>query len=177
MLPEPQKLTLFPHEDEKKWVAEITGDDPTFKLKRTFLPEIAPNTYDIYDGYYQIHGIHPGITPFAKEYCVVEQGHMQRHLTLPQVLRQVEAIKAKEPERVERIKAQLIQQFDDIDAAVDHELVHEDLLFQKEQLDMMDDFDQLAQAYQQLLRQKKTMIQRYRDQVATLPDDYQGDIG
>ena len=50
-------------------------------------------------------------------------------------------------------------------------------LFGEDMEDMMDDFDQLAQAYQQLLRQKKTMIQRYRDQVATLPDDYQGDIG
>lgn len=62
----PNYLSLSPGEDDKKWVAEITGPDPNFRFKRVFLPEFEPGLYEIHDGLYQIHGLHPGITPFKK---------------------------------------------------------------------------------------------------------------
>lgn len=164
-----QRLTLHPNDDEKKWVAEITGEDPAFKLKRTFLPEIEPNTYEIYDGFYQIHGTCPGVTPFQKEYCVVENGHMQRRWHFGQVMQKLDTIKAMEPQRIQRVKQQLNTQLDAIKAALNDERVDEDIMYQKEQIDMMDEFDQLASAYSQLMKQKKDIIKRYEEQLANQP--------
>ena len=46
--------------DEKVWIAEITDEDETFKLKRDFLPEQESGIWDIYPGWYQIQGLVPG---------------------------------------------------------------------------------------------------------------------
>ncbi|MCZ0717399.1 hypothetical protein [Aerococcus kribbianus] len=169
---EPQYLTLHGDKDGKKWVAEITGEDPTFKLKRTFLPEINPNTYAIYDGYYQIYGQCPGISPFEKEYCWVIDGHMHRHLSFRQVLGQLDQIKALDDQRTERIKVQIKAVLDAIANELDHELVDQDMAFQKESIDFMDDFDALAAGYSQLIKQKEQMIQRYQNKLDQLPEDY-----
>lgn len=157
-----QKLYLQPHEDEKLWVAEITGPDPTFKLKRNFLPQIAPNEFAIYDGYYQLHGIHPGITPFTKEYCIVQDGKMQRGLRAGHMLEQLPAIQAMQPLRVERLRFQIRKLLDEIADEVQHERVAEDILYQKEELGLVEDIDQLYGALATLIRQKDRMIQTYR---------------
>lgn len=169
---EAQYLTLSPMPDEKMWVAEIAGDDPTFRLKRIFLPQINPGVFEIYDGFYQVHGIYPGISPFEKEYCLVENGHMQRRLQQWEVIQQLPKIKAAEPLRQDRIKHQIKQLLKEIYQVVKHELVYEDLLYQVDQLDSLENSDQLMEALGQLIRQKDRMIEHYKKAIENYTDYY-----
>ncbi len=164
----PQILTLYEHDDGKKWVAELVGPDPNFKLKRDFLPEMSPNEYEIYDGFYQIHGTHPGITPFTKEYCRVDNGQMTRYLSFREMMQWIPQMEARTPQRILNIKAQIIHQLVLIGAEFDHYLIHDELMYQKEQVDFVDDPDQLRQALSQLIRQKPTMIKSYQHKIEQL---------
>lgn len=167
-----QYLTLSPMPDEKMWVAEIAGDDPTFKLKRIFLPQIQPGVFEIYDGFYQVHGIYPDISPFNKEYCLVEDGHMQRHLQQWEVIQQLPKIKAAEPLRQERIKHQIKGILNEIYQKVKHELVFEDLMYQIDQLDSLENAEQLTGAFNQLIRQKDRMILQYKKALENYSEEY-----
>ena len=162
----PQILSLSPHEDGKQWVAEITGDDPIYRLKRIFLPEFEPGFYQIFDGVYQIHGIYPGISPFVKEYCVVHEGKMERRIPVQAVYRMIPQLKKYEEDRIQRIKHQIQTVFEEIIQEVDHEIVREAVIFQLESLDDVNDSGQLMQGLGQLLKQKTAMIQEYQRKVA-----------
>lgn len=159
----PQILTLYEHEDGKKWVAELVGADPIYKLKRDFLPEIEPNTYELFDGFYQIHGIHPGITPFTKEYCRVINGQMTRYLSFREMLGWIPQMEALMLVRMANIKEQIIGQLDSVNAQFDHYLIQDEIMYQKEQVDLVDDAAQLNQILAQLIRQKPRMIKNFQE--------------
>lgn len=159
---QPQYLYLEGDQEGKKWVAEIIDEDPTFRLKKMFLPEIKTNTFAIYDGVYQIYGQHPGITPFVKEYCQVKKGHMQRRLAFYQVVNQLPVIKAAEPLRVQHFKEQIFLQLDEIANQCDHDLVREDIQYLKEQVDDVSDSQSLNGGLAQLLKNKERMIVDYQ---------------
>ncbi|WP_124059512.1 hypothetical protein [Vaginisenegalia massiliensis] len=162
---QPQYLNLTPNEDNKKWVCEIVGEDPVFRFKRAFLPEMAEGQFAIYDGVYQIHGIYPGISPFNKEYCLVRDGHMQRHLTFSMVQECLPAILANQESIKERVKFQIKQQLAGIEEAVDHELVKEALEHQIDQLDDLTEISQLYACLAQLIKQKDSLIRQFQKQV------------
>lgn len=157
-----QLLTLSPNSDQKMWVAEIVGDDPVFRLKRAFLPEFEKGVYHIYDGVYQIHGIYPGITPFEKEYCQVVDGHMQRRIPVQDIYQKLDQIKAYEPVRMRRLKYQIQKILDEIGRQLDNELVQENISYQKDQLDNLEDSLQLTATLNQLIKQKDHMIRQYQ---------------
>lgn len=98
---------------------------------------------------------------------------MQRRLTFGQVMGFLPEIKAQTPQRIERVKTQISGQLEDIRQEIAHEQVNEDIMYQKEQLDMMTDFDQLAATFSQLLKQKKQIIQTYQQRIANLPPDFE----
>lgn len=162
---QPQYLYLEGDQEGKKWVAEIIDEDPTFRLKRMFLPEIKTGTFAIYDGFYQIYGQHPGISPFVKEYCRVEQGHMQRRLAFYEVVNHLPAIKAAEPQRIQHLKEQIFQVLAEILQAVDHEMVQEDLMYLKEQVEDVGDSQSLNSGLAQLLKNKELMIADYQAKI------------
>lgn len=162
-----QFLKLENNSDDKKWVAEIVGEDPTFKLSRIFLPEVEKGVYAIFDGIYQIHGIHPGITPFNKEYCRVHHGHMQRNLSMQDVLQKVPELMAEEPRRNARIKYQIRGILEEITQAVDHELIRNNMEYQIEQLDNLEETKSLMATLSQLIKQKDQMIKHYQKLLTT----------
>lgn len=146
-------------------MAELVGPDPTFKLKRDFLPETYANEYELFDGFYQIHGTHPGITPFTKEYCRVDNGQMTRYLSFREMLAWIPQMESLKPRRVQNIKGQIIRQLDEISGKFDNYLINDEIMYQKEQVDFVDDPDQLRQALSQLVRQKPKMIKNYEKQI------------
>lgn len=165
----PQMLQLQPNKtDDKCWVAEITGDDPTFRLKREFLLEDSAGWYAIYDGYYQIHGECPGVSPFTKEYCVVQDGHMRRYLNSREVMASLPQIIAAEPVRMGRLRHQILEVLDEIKTACPHEQVEEAIDRQKEDIDMVDTSEQLRAGLAQIKKQKEDIIkqlqQRYQQE-------------
>ncbi|MFL2144172.1 hypothetical protein [Ruoffia sp. FAM 20857] len=169
----PQYLQLQPSAaDEKRWVAEITGDDPTFILSREFQPEIEPGVWAMYDGWYQIHGQTPGITPFQKEYVRVLDGKMTRRLDFRFVKEHVPQIKAAEPERKERLKHQIISVFNEIKAEVPHELVDEAIMQQQEDLDMVETSQELLGGLKVLLKQKDRIIKSYKEAVENFREEW-----
>ncbi|MCR8968543.1 hypothetical protein [Facklamia sp. 7083-14-GEN3] len=157
-----QKLTLSPNSDEKMWVAEIVGDDPVYRLKRVFLPEFEKGVYHIYDGVYQIHGIYPGISPFNKEYCIVRQGHMQRKIPLKKIYQLLPQIQLQESSRMSRLKHQINEKLDTIGRELDHELVWQDIYYQKDQLDSLEDSQQLTLTLGQLIKHEEKMVDSYK---------------
>lgn len=165
-------LFLLAHEtDDKKWVAEITGEDPVYKLQRSFLRESTENEYVLYDGYYQIYGIHPGITPFDKEYCRVSQGQMTRYLTYQQVLQALPEIIARSHERVERYQKLIITGLDEMAQQLDHELITEEIQYQKEEVLFNQDEQELKQAYDFFNSQRPKMIKQYQERLEFLRRD------
>lgn len=158
----PQYLTLSPGEDGKAWVAEIIGDDPVYRLKRIFLPEVEPGVYEIYDGYYQVHGIYPGISPFQKEYCKVVHGHMERRIPVRSFYQEINQIKSLNDQRLARLKFQIHQQLAEIDQALDHEWVSEDIAYQRDQVDSLSDVEMANAGLSQILQRKKVIIDHYR---------------
>lgn len=160
----PQLLQLLPYgEDEKRWVAEITGDDPTFRLKREFLAEESAGWYAIYDGYYQMHGQCPGISPFIKEYCLVKAGHMHRHVSFSEVMANLPAIKAAEPVRMAWLRHQIAATLDEIKQAVADEQIEEVIDRQKEDIDTVETSEQLRAGLAQLLKQKDSIIKKLQN--------------
>ncbi|WP_373786295.1 hypothetical protein [Jeotgalibaca porci] len=158
----PQILHLMPNTtDEKRWVAEITGEDPTFKLKRDFQPDGPEGVWEIYDGWYQIHGQATGVSPFNKEYVHVKNGRMLRHLNFRYVLAHLEDIKAAEPERMERMRKQIYVMLDEIKREAPYQPVEEAMERQKEDCNMTDEPDQLLGAIAILKKRKNAMIKEY----------------
>lgn len=155
-------LELSPHEDGKRWIAEITGPDEAFGLKREFQPEITPGVYQIFDGYYQIHGIFPGITPFQKEYVIVQDGQMTRRVSYQVIRQNIPAIVAYTPQRKERLIYQIKEQFKEIYEAAPYYFVQEELLQQEESLGMVDTSEALLQGLTTILKQKDQMIAYYQ---------------
>lgn len=158
----PQYLDLMPGEDGKVWVAEIAGDDAIYKLKRVFLPQIKEGVYEIFDGAYQIHGIHPGITPFNKEYCLVNHGHMERRVPFGSMIEILPYLKQYEPVRCQRIKFQITEQLQSIRNLLNHDLVTEDIHYMIDQLDDLEGSQELTQTLTQLIKRKPQMIEDYR---------------
>lgn len=160
----PQILQLLPHpEDEKRWVAEITDEDETFRLKRDFQPDEPEGVYEIYDGWYQIHGQANAVSPFTKEYVHVKNGRMLRHLNFRYVLQHLDEIKAAEPERMNRMRKQIYHILDEIKDAAPYQPVEEEIARQKEECDMCDESDQLLGAITTLKKRKKAMIKDYQE--------------
>lgn len=158
-----QRLHLMPNvQDEKRWVAEITGEDPTYKLKRDFQPEETEGVWEIYDGWYQIHGTANGVSPFTKEYVHVKEGRMLRHLPFPYVLQHLDEIKAAEPARMERMRKQIYIILNEIKKAVPYEPIEEEIERQKEECDMCDDSEQLLGALSTLKKRRESMITEYK---------------
>lgn len=159
----PQILQLMPNtSDEKRWVAEITGEDPTFKLKRDFQPDDPEGVWEIYDGWYQIHGQAQGVSPFNKEYVHVKDGRMTRHLHFRVVLAHLEEIKAAEPIRMERMRKQIYKILNEIKQAAPYEPVEEAMERQKEECDLTDEPDQLLGAIAVLKKRKTSIIKDYQ---------------
>lgn len=158
----PQYLQLLPNEqDEKKWVAEITGEDKVYRVKRDFQPE-EDGIWEVYDGWYQIHGQAPGVTPFNKEYVHVKDGRMLRHLPFRTVIQHLDEIKAAEPQRMARMRKQIYKMLDEIKTAAPYQPVEEAMERQKEECDMVDEPEQLLNALAILKKRKKIMIKEYQ---------------
>lgn len=157
----PQYLTLSPGEDGKVWVAEIIGDDPVYRLKRIFLPEVEPGVFEIYDGYYQIHGIYPGISPFQKEYCKVINGHMERRIPVRYFYQEIEKIKSLDDQRLARLKYQINQHLQEIAQQLDHPWVSEEISYQLDQVDSLSDVEMANAGLSQLLQRKDSIIKHY----------------
>lgn len=159
-----QKLELLPHpQDQKQWIAEITGPDETYHVKREFLP-LEEDHYRIYDGWYQIHGTFPSAqTPFTKEYCYVQDGQMVRNRSYRQTLSELDQITVFESKRVERLKDYIKDHLDDIYQQVPHEMVQEALFEQKDQLSFINTSSELYQGLHQLLFQKERYIKRFQE--------------
>ena len=157
-------LQLMPNqEDEKRWVAEITDEDETFKLKRDFQPDEPEGMWEIYDGWYQIHGQANGVSPFTKEYVHVKNGRMLRHLNFRYVLQHLDEIKAAQPERMDRMRQQIYKILDEIKEAAPYQPVEEDMERQREECDMCDEPDQLLSAITILKKRKKLIIKDYQE--------------
>lgn len=124
----------------------------------------------MYDGWYQIQGQTPGISPFQKEYVRVLDGKMTRRLSFRYVVAHVPEIKAAEPERKERLKHQIISILEEIKTAVPHEFVEEALLKQKEDLDMIETSEELLGGLKVLLKQKERIIKEYKTAVERMQD-------
>ncbi|MGX7108055.1 hypothetical protein [Facklamia miroungae] len=165
-----QKLTLTPNNDGKMWIAEITGEDSVYRLKRVFLPEFESGVYHLYDGVYQIHGIHAGISPFNKEYCIVSNAHMQRSVSGQEIYRLLPKIKLYEEQRKIRLKHQIHEKLDEIGKALDHELVWQDIEYQKDQLDSLEDSQQLTLTLGQLIRREEDLIHSYSKAIERIID-------
>ena len=169
----PNILQLLPRSaDEKRWVAEITGEDPTYHLKRSFVQEEGEGVWEIYDGWYQIHGECPGVTPFSKEYVLVKEGRMHRHIPYRVVLGHLEEIKAMGPQRMERMRRQIYAILDEIKREVDYEPLDEGIERQKEDVDMADDPDQLHNALNLLKKRKKEYIKQYLKTIPQNPQEH-----
>ena len=157
------ELPLMPiGEDEKRWMAEITGDDETFVLKRDFQPEIRPGVWEIYDGWYQIHGQFPGISPFEKEYVLVQNGQMTRHLDFRYMISALPQIKAYEEQRKERLAYQITKILDEIYEAVPYDGVSDAILSQKEDMSMVESSSELVKGLANILKQKDDIIKKYQ---------------
>lgn len=169
----PQYLRLSPNiEDEKRWVAEITGKDETFIVKRDFQPEKATGMWEIYDGWYQIHGQAAGVTPFKKEYVRVKDGRMARGLGFRYVLEHIEEIIANEPERMDRLKQQIKTILDEIKIEAPYEQVAEAIDSQKEELDMVETSEQLLDGLKALLKRKEGIVKTYNDALKDQPFEW-----
>ena len=140
------ELPLMPiGEDEKRWMAEITGDDETFVLKRDFQPEIRP-----------------GISPFEKEYVLVQNGQMTRHLDFRYMISALPQIKAYEEQRKERLAYQITKILDEIYEAVPYDGVSDAILSQKEDMSMVETSSELVKGLANILKQKDDIIKKYQ---------------
>lgn len=168
----PQYLNLMPNvEDEKRWVAEITGRDETFVLKRDFQPEASPGVWEMYDGWYQIHGQVEGITPFQKEYVRVLEGKMTRRLPFRYVVQQIPEIMAMEDQRKDRLKHQIGIVFEEIIEAAPYEQVRESIEMQRDDLDMVETSEQLLNGLKVLRQRKDSIIKQYNDAFGKWSDE------
>ena len=157
------KLNLMPANSESKcWVAEITGEDEVYKLKRDFIPADPSGTWVLYDGWYQLNGSMPGVTEFVKEYIRIIDGKVFRHLTFRDMLANLDVIKAGEGPRVERMRKEITAILDEIKEAAYCEQVVEGIEKQKEDLDMADEPDQIKSALYMLRKRKQQYINEYR---------------
>lgn len=156
-------LKMMPHpEDGKSWLAELTDEDPTFRLKREFQPEIENGVWDIYDGFYQVHGQVANITPFHKEYVRVKDGKMQRRLDVRYMLGHLAEIKAFEDQRLDRIKHQIKLELEDIYKQAPYEAVLLSIEKQKDDLDMVENSSQALGGLAQLRKQKDYIIKQFQ---------------
>ncbi|UJF16080.1 hypothetical protein LZ578_02770 [Jeotgalibaca sp. MA1X17-3] len=159
-----QTLQLFPHEEDGKcWIAEITGEDEVYRLKRDFLPEESTHVWEIFDGWYQINGRAAGVSPFVKEYVKVKDGRMLRHLNFAYMIQQLEEIKAMEPERMVRMRKQIYAVLDEIKKEAPYEAVEEGMERQKEECDMCDEPEQLSAALRTIKKRKNNMIKELQE--------------
>lgn len=149
--------------EEKVWIAEITDEDETFKLKRDFLPEKRDGIWDLYPGWYQINGAAPGVTPFLKEYVKVEHGTMTRFQDFRWMMQELPKIKAYDSQRLERVKHQIRLELDEIKEAVPYEPAAEALERQKEDLDMIESSSQAIASLGMVRKRKAVMIKQYND--------------
>lgn len=156
-----QLMTAGP--EEKVWIAEITDEDETFKLKRDFLPEKRDGIWDLYPGWYQINGAAPGVTPFLKEYVKVEHGTMTRFQDFRWMMQELPKIKAYDSQRLERVKHQIRLELDEIKEAVPYEPAAEALERQKEDLDMIESSSQAIASLGMVRKRKAVMIKQYND--------------
>ncbi|AMB98501.1 hypothetical protein AWM75_00175 [Aerococcus urinaehominis] len=155
------ELKLAPlSEDSRAWLAEITDEDPTFKLRRDFQPEIRPGVWQIYDGYYQINGLYPGISPFIKEYVVVKDGRMTRQVPYRQILAALDEIKAMENQRKDRLRQQISQILDTFYDQAPCQEVEEMIIQQKDEMAMADTSQELLAGLTSLLKQKDQISKR-----------------
>lgn len=159
-------LQLSPADSESKcWVAEITGADEVYILKRDFIPEEPEGGWILYDGWYQLNGAVPGVTEFKKEYIRIKDGKVRRNLPFRELVESLDEIKAGEGPRVERMRKEIIAILDEIKEAAYCEPVAEGIEKQKEDLDMADEPDQpdqIKNALYMLKKQKQSYIQQYR---------------
>ena len=168
-----QTLQLVPHEEDGKcWIAEITGEDEVYRLKRDFLPEESAHVWEVYDGWYQIHGQAPGVTPFIKEYVRVKNGRMLRHLNFSYMIQHLDEIKAMEPARMERMRKQIYEVLDEIKKAAPYEAVEEGMERQKEECDMCEEAEQLSAALRTIKKRKDNMIKELQDKFATMKTEW-----
>lgn len=149
--------------EEKVWLAEITDEDETFKLKRDFLPEKQASIWDLYPGWYQINGLVPGLAPFQKEYVKVEHGEMTRFLNFRGMMQELPKIKAYEPQRLERVKHQIRLELDEIKEAAPYEPVAEAIERQKEDLDLLESSSQAIASLGMVRKRKAAIIKQYND--------------
>ena len=158
-----QPLLLSPHpEDEKVWVAELTGPHETYRLNREFLRPDESGIYNIYDGWYQMHGDFEGITPFTKEYVTVHDGQMTRGLQSHEMIHQLPAIEAYKDQRLQRLKQQIYEELDELYDLFPEEEVAEQILYQKDEAGMETDVSRLYEALAELIRRKPAIIQQYK---------------
>lgn len=156
-------LKMMPSpEDGKRWLAEITDEDPTFRLKRDFQPEIKDGVWDIYDGWYQVHGHVANITPFHKEYVLVRDGKMQRRLDSRYMMAHLNDIKAFDNKRLERIKYQIKLELDDIYKQAPYEAVLLAMERQSDDLDLIENSSQALAGLSQLRKQKDYIIKQFQ---------------
>lgn len=161
----PQYLELQAADDGKVWVAEIIDEDKSFGLKRIFLPQVQPGVYEMFDGAYQINGIHPGITPFKKEYCLINKGHMERRVPFGSIIEILPYLKKFENERKRRIEFQIRTILKDIAAEFNHEQVNEEINYMQEQLQDLETSEQLMATFAQLLKRKDAIIKSYQQKL------------
>lgn len=156
-------LQLSPADSESKcWVAEITGEDEVYKLKRDFIPEEPEGGWILYDGWYQLNGTVPGVTEFRKEYIRIKDGKVRRNLAFRELVESLDEIKAGEGPRTERMRKEISAILDEIKAAAYCEPVAEGIEKQKEDLEMVDEPDQIRNALYMLKKQKQNYIKQYR---------------
>ena len=156
-------LQLSPADSESKcWVAEITGADEVYILKRDFIPAEPEGGWILYDGWYQLNGAVPGVTEFKKEYIRIKDGKVRRNLPFRELVESLDEIKAGEGPRVERMRREIIAILDEIKEAAYCEPGVEGIEKQKEDLDMADEPDQIKNALYMLKKQKQSYIQQYR---------------
>ena len=90
---------------------------------------------------------------------------MQRRLAFYEVVNHLPAIKAAEPQRIQHLKEQIFQVLAEILQAVDHEMVQEDLMYLKEQVEDVGDSQSLNSGLAQLLKNKERMIADYQAKI------------
>ncbi|MBG9983927.1 hypothetical protein HYO62_03385 [Aerococcaceae bacterium DSM 111022] len=95
----------------------------------------------------------------------MDNGRMTRYLSFREMLGWIPQMESLKPRRVKNIKGQIYRQLDEISGKFDNYLITDEIMYQKEQVDFVDDPDQLRQALSQLVRQKPKMIKTYEKQI------------
>lgn len=156
-------IELHPSElDGKCWVAEITDEDKTFRLKREFQPEIKENTWELYDGWYQIHGQSPTSPSYEKEYAIVKNGQIIRNLNANFFIQHLDKIKSLEEKRLERIKYQINCELNEMKEKVPYDPFNEMIESQKDDLSFIENSSQAIAGLATIRKRKETIITQYQ---------------